>query len=142
MDSLAPEMSGSRRRRVALDRDYFALERAHQYFLARDPVEREPARVAPFQLRRKPFSPRGIPHYLSRRKSFTDRVEHVEQHAVELNRALADHLAHQRRRPLILSPSRASEHDQIALRYRILSRPEHGQVMGVIPFHLLAKFKI
>src|SRR5258707_13315865 len=82
---VTPEMRRQSLLRIALDRDRFTLQGAHQDFFARYPIECEPARVAPFQLRGKPFAPSGIPHYLGRRESLAYRVEHVKQHAVELN---------------------------------------------------------
>src|SRR5271156_2004810 len=54
--STAAEMRREARLRVAFHRNYFSLERTHQDLFARDPVECEPARVAPLQLCGKPFS--------------------------------------------------------------------------------------
>src|ERR1700722_18448392 len=68
-----------RRRRFRL-----AFERPDQHLLPGNPVEREPSRVAPFQLDRIPLAPRPIPHDLRRGEAFPDRVENIEHHAVEL----------------------------------------------------------
>jgi hypothetical protein len=93
---------GGARRDVGRRERPLVAQRAYQQFLARDPVEQEPARVAPYQPFGDPFAARHIPDDLGRGEAFADRVEDVVQHALEVERAAADEVAHQVRRALVL----------------------------------------
>src|SRR5258706_10500066 len=74
---VSPEMARAGRRTLR-HRSAFAVERPHQYLLSGNPVECEPARIAPLKFGRKPLAARPVPHDLSRREAFPDRVQDVE----------------------------------------------------------------
>ena len=127
---------------VGRDAALHRVQRAHQQFLAGDPVEHEPARVAPYQARGKPFAPRRVPDDLGRRKAFADRVEHVDEHAVEVERAAADEVAHHVGRALVGSRLGSGRDDQLGAGDRLFARAEHRQVVQVLLFHLFGEFEI
>ena len=120
----------------------FIAQSAHQQLLAGDPVEHEPARVAPHQALGNPFAARRVPDDLGRREAFTDRVEDVVEHAFEVERAAADEVAHQVGRALVGSRLGSGRDDQLGAGDRLFARADHGQVMQVLLFHLFGQFEV
>src|SRR5581483_4244893 len=138
--SRAAEVGGcARARRQALP---LLAQRAHQQLLARDPVEHEPARVAPDQPAREPFAPGGVPDDLAGGEALAKRVEDIEQRAMEVEDATVEHVVDEVGRPPVFGCRRGGSHDDAGAGERMLARAEHGQVMEVLLLHLFGEFEI
>jgi len=133
---------GRDRRRVRRHQRPFIAQRAHQQFLAGDPVEHEPARVAPHQALGDPFAAAGVPDNLGRRKTLADRVEDIVQRALEVERATTDEVLHQVGCAQVLGRFGSRRDDQLGTGDRLFAGADHGQVVQVLLLHLFGQFEI